>query len=88
MKTFQSTQNDDVKKVYSQFCPYFAKFYIPKLSQWIVKTNEEGKKRETTNNVLERFNGTLKQIIFHSRTNLSVVTVANEFSNLFARLEM
>ena len=47
-----------------KFIKYFDSYYIPKIQQWILKTDVDGKTMPATNNVMERFNGKLKQIFF------------------------
>ena len=86
-KILQKSSNAEVRKGTTSFCTYFNQYYIPKISQWILKTDESGRKIVTTNNVLERFNLILKKVITHNTANLPVNTIVNKLSILFGILE-
>ena len=86
-KILQKSSNAEVRKGTTSFCTYFDQYYIPKISQWILKTDESGRKMVTTNNVLERFNLTLKKVITHDTANLPVNTIVDKLNILFGILE-
>lgn len=41
-KIIQKSSNVEVKRASTKFCDYFESFYIPKIEQWIIKTDENG----------------------------------------------